>query len=116
MKSYPCSLYSIWPSRISVPGTNTTAAIVGRSAGAQAGYQVIALIVTLAVSIVGGIITGSVMFISPFFFYVSAWHLKVGFGTLRSSAYRSNDLDFSSVGLGVVIAFCSSRYRSSVIV
>ena len=38
--------------------------IAGRSAVAQGGYQIAALIVTLAIAIVGGIITGFIMKLS----------------------------------------------------
>eukprot|EP00795_Rhopilema_esculentum_P004463 gene4463-20707_t len=57
-KAYGKDLYSIWPSRSNVPSTNTTAAVKGRSASAQAGYQLFALIATFAIASVGGIITG----------------------------------------------------------
>jgi len=60
-KNYGSDLYSIWPSRQSFPATNTTAAVVGRTAGAQAGYQMLALIVTLILAIVGGAFTGLVV-------------------------------------------------------
>ena len=45
------SLYSIWPARLK-SGDN-------RSKSAQAGFQFLAVIVTLALSIVGGLITGN---------------------------------------------------------
>ena len=40
---------------------STGTMIAGRSAVAQGGYQIAALIVTLAIAIVGGIITGMFM-------------------------------------------------------
>lgn len=39
---------------------NTTEVIMGRSAMEQGGYQMAALCLTLAIAIVGGIITGNV--------------------------------------------------------
>ncbi len=66
------SLYVIFPAR--VPEANTTALTElqqsvpdlerggdGRSAGLQAGYQFIALVVTFAIAIVSGSLTGSVI-------------------------------------------------------
>ena len=35
-----------------------TAAVVGRTSGAQAGFQIVALLVTLSLAIFGGIVTG----------------------------------------------------------
>lgn len=49
---------------MSILGTNSTAPAVGRTAGEQAGFQLIALAVTLALAIVGGIVTGN--FITAF--------------------------------------------------
>ena len=44
------SLYAIWPARQSSSD--------GRSKSAQAGFQFLAVVVTLGMSIVGGLITG----------------------------------------------------------
>ena len=54
------SFYAIWPARQTIAATNTTVEHLGRTGGAQAGFQIMALIVTIAIAIIGGFITGMV--------------------------------------------------------
>lgn len=63
-KTYHESLYDMYPARASptaapTPDYQVTPGL-GRSAGQQAGYQVISLLVTLAVAVVSGFITGKI--------------------------------------------------------
>lgn len=63
-KTYYKSLYDMYPARASptmapTPDYHITPGL-GRSAGQQAGYQVISLLVTLAVAAVSGFITGKI--------------------------------------------------------
>ncbi len=62
------SLYEIFPPRAPQNGTEALAAIQaelsveagdGRSASAQAGMQIVALVVTLAIALVSGALTGN---------------------------------------------------------
>ena len=64
-----CSLYQVFPLRAPMDSANSTAladiqeylnvdAGLGRSAVEQGGYQMLALVVTLIVAIVSGMITG----------------------------------------------------------
>ena len=41
--------------------TNSTAGYTGRSASAQAGFQIVAVLVTIGIAIIGGSITGKVL-------------------------------------------------------
>lgn len=62
--TYSQSLYEIYPARASpTPAPTPDYHInpgLGRSAGQQAGYQVISLLVTLAIAAVSGFITGKI--------------------------------------------------------
>ena len=61
-ENWGSTLYDIFPEMATSNSTGTM--IAGRSAVAQGGYQIAALIVTLAIAIVGGIITGFIMKLS----------------------------------------------------
>ena len=60
-----CSLYLIFPARAPETITNNELLVLGiepgegRSAGTQAGFQLALLVSTLAISIIGGLITGT---------------------------------------------------------
>lgn len=59
--NYHKKLYSIFPARAPTTPHDDYPELptgVGRSAGIQAGYQILAVVVTLAIAIIAGIITG----------------------------------------------------------
>ncbi|KAG5880983.1 hypothetical protein JTB14_024522 [Gonioctena quinquepunctata] len=66
--NYHESLYEIYPARSDKAMARVFGSDIfpgdGRSAGQQAGYQILALIMTLAIAIVGGLITGLILITS----------------------------------------------------
>lgn len=60
-EAYGKDFYAIWPARQTIAATNTTVEHLGRTGGAQAGFQIMALIVTIAIAIIGGFITGFIV-------------------------------------------------------
>ncbi|XP_065563752.1 ammonium transporter Rh type A-like isoform X2 [Artemia franciscana] len=84
LDEYSYNLYRIFPARAPLDGTEDLLGVrnhlpdiepgLNRSASEQAAYQIVVLLVTLAISIVGGLLTGLIMRIS-FFGSVSKEHL-----------------------------------------